>query len=217
MTPIAAGVAAVAVAAAAPWQALAVRRETGSPWHARADILCYAAPAGLITLALALRFSMVAVLPALPLIVAGLPLAVIDARCHRLPGWLTGAALLSVVLMAAAVAIAEDLPARLVTALVGGLGMSGFYLLFLVLSVLLGSTAAYGLGDVRLALPLGVALGWLGLCPWLTALLGAHVLYLAIHATRAAAGRTGWRTRHAFGPPMLAAALFAAAALTPAR
>jgi hypothetical protein len=64
--------------------------------------------------------------------------------------------------------------------------------------------------DIKLALPLGAALGWLGLVPWLTALLGAHLLYLTVHVTRALAGRTGWRDRHAFGPPMLGAALLAA-------
>lgn len=209
MTAVSAVLAAALVTATAPWQALAVRRETGAPANTPAGVLRYAATAGLVTLALALRLPATALLPALPLTVVGLPLAVIDARCHRLPERLTGGALFGVVATVAAVAVISDVPDRLATALAGGLGMSGFYMLFLVLSAVLGADAAYGLGDVKLALPLGAALGWLGLCPLLAALLGAHVLYLAIHVTRAAAGHTGWRTRHAFGPPMLGAALLA--------
>ncbi len=145
----------------------------------------------------------------------GLPLAVIDARCHRLPDAVTGPTVLAVASTLVITAAVTAAPGRLAVALAGGFGMAGFYAVFLLVTAVVGSSAAYGVGDIKLALPLGAALGWLGLLPWLAALLGAHLLYLAVHVTRALAGRTGWRDRHAFGPPMFAAAAAAAVILGP--
>lgn len=98
----------------------------------------------------------------------GEPLSIIDARSDRLPDRLTGLTLLAVLVALAAAA-------------------------GLTVGAVVGSAAAYGPGDVKLALPVGAVLGWLGVLPWLTGLLGAHLLYVAVFAGRAMAGRTGWR------------------------
>jgi leader peptidase (prepilin peptidase)/N-methyltransferase len=197
-------------AASGPWQARAVSRQTAGQPPRPLIVAGHGALTALITLALAARVP-VAVLPAAVLLaVGGGPLAVIDARTCRLPDQLLGPTLLAVtaaLVLAAALARSPD---RLAAALAGAAGMAGFYGLLLLLSAVLGSAAAYGLGDVKLALPVGLVLGWLGLIPWFVGLLGAHLLYVAVHGSRALAGRTGWRSRHAYGPAMLAAALAAA-------
>lgn len=102
-------------------------------------------------------------------------LTLVDHRVHRLPDVLTLplAAALAVLLGIAAV-----LPAATgswPTSLLGGLTLGAAYLvLFLV------NPAGMGFGDVKLALALGVALGWYG---WRILLTGAFVglLYGAVY------------------------------------
>jgi len=194
----------------APWQARAVARETGTPPPGPQVMARYAAVSALIAIALAVAVP-AAVLPAGVLLgVGGVPLSIIDTRSHRLPDRLTGLTLLAVLVALAAAAGLTGSPGQLAAAVAGAFAMAGFYGLLLTVSAVIGSAAAYGLGDVKLALAVGAVLGWLGVLPWLAGLLGAHLLYVAVFGSGAMAGRNGWRSRHAYGPCMLAATLAAA-------
>ena len=197
-------------ALSAPWQARAVARETGTPPPGPRVTAGYAAASALIATALAVAVP-AAVFPAGVLLgVGGVPLSIIDTRSHRLPNRLTGLTLLAVLVALGAAAGLIGSPGQLVAAVAGAGAMAAFYGLLLTVSAVFGSAAAYGLGDVKLALPVGAVLGWLGVLPWLAGLLGAHLLYVAVFGGRAMVGRTGWRSRHAYGPCMLAATLAAA-------
>jgi len=202
-------VTAAVAAVAAPWQVNAVIRETGSRPPRPREVACYAALTTAVAAALAVRVPVLALPAAVLLVVAGVPLAVIDARCHRLPDRLTGLAVLAVTAAFTAAAAIDRSPELLSAAATGALAMAGFYALLLIASAVLGS-AAYGLGDVKLGLSVGAVLGSLGPRPWFTGLLAAHLLYLAAYGGCAIATGSGWRTRHAYGPPMLAAAVVAA-------
>lgn len=129
-------------------------------------------------------------------------LAVIDRRVHRLPDRLTlplaGAA--TVLLGCAALLPGHGGSWR--SAVLGGAALGGFYfLLFLI------NPTGMGFGDVKLALALGVALGWYGwavLCAggfagfFFGALYGAGLMLLR---------RAGRKTGIPFGPFMIAGAL----------
>jgi leader peptidase (prepilin peptidase)/N-methyltransferase len=146
-------------------------------------------------------------LPALVVVAAvGAPLAVIDARTHRLPDALTLPALaLTLVLVGLASWVAGDAGAWW-RALVGA-GASAF-----VHGVLWFVGAGIGLGDVKLVALLGLPLAWLG---WGTHVGGLFVAYVlggvwavALLVTRRA--RLG--TQVAFGPFLLLGALAAVVA-----
>lgn len=96
----------------------------------------------------------------------GVALAFIDVAVHRLPDRLTYAAFVGVVVLLAGNA---DLTGWL-QAVASGLGMALFYL---VLAVVYPS--GMGFGDVKLALSLGTALGWMG---WVAAVYGTALGFL---------------------------------------
>jgi len=95
-------------------------------------------------------------------------LCVIDIRRRRLPNALTlpGAA----VILAGATAVGAGVPA-----LLGGLTLSGMYLL-----VHLADPAGMGAGDVKLALGLGALTGACGTPVWVLGALGAALLTAVI-------------------------------------
>jgi leader peptidase (prepilin peptidase)/N-methyltransferase len=105
----------------------------------------------------------------------GVLLALVDLRVHRLPDVLT---LPSAAATAALLGAAALLPAAAgswPTALLGGLALgAGYLVLFLI------NPAGMGLGDVKLALALGTALGWYG---WPVLVTGAFagLLYGALY------------------------------------
>ncbi|MET9293756.1 A24 family peptidase [Streptomyces sp. NPDC003077] len=125
-------------------------------------------------------------------------LGAVDRRVHRLPDALTlplaaGAALLLGVLSA--------LPGAAGSwggALLGGLALGGFYGVLYVIN-----PAGMGLGDVKLALGLGVALGWYG---W-TVVLAGGFLGLLLGAVYGAGllltGRGGRKSAVPYGPFMI--------------
>jgi leader peptidase (prepilin peptidase)/N-methyltransferase len=96
----------------------------------------------------------------------GIASTFIDVAVHRLPDRLTYAAFAGVVVLLAGNA---DLTAW-VQAVGSGLGMAFFYL---VLAVVYPS--GMGLGDVKLALSLGTALGWMG---WVATVYGTALGFL---------------------------------------
>lgn len=130
-------------------------------------------------------------------LVAGLPLGVIDLAVHRLPDVL--------VLPATAAAAAASLGGGSPRALAGGATLVTVYSVLAVLP-----RSGLGFGDVKLAGLLGIALTLLGWGPlvWGTALafVVGGVAAIALLAT----GKVGRDTHLPFGPTMLAGALSAA-------
>jgi leader peptidase (prepilin peptidase)/N-methyltransferase len=95
----------------------------------------------------------------------GVVLAFVDVAVHRLPDRLTFAAFGGALPLLAL----ADLP-RTGRALIGSLALAAVYLLLVV-----ASPGGMGLGDAKLALCLGLALGWYG---WVAVVYGAAAGFL---------------------------------------
>ncbi|WP_307713699.1 prepilin peptidase [Streptomyces sp. V4I23] len=133
---------------------------------------------------------------------AAVLLALVDRRVHRLPDQLT---LPLAVASAALLGLAELLPhdgGSWPTALLGGLALGAVYfLLFLI------NPNGMGFGDVKLALSLGLVLGWYG---WVVLFLGAFAGFLLgslYGLTLVLLRRAGRKTAIPFGPFMIVGAL----------
>ncbi|MGW0787059.1 prepilin peptidase [Streptomyces sp. NPDC002911] len=129
-------------------------------------------------------------------------LAVIDRRVHRLPDTLTRALAGAAVVLLGGAALLPEHGGSWTAALLGGVALGGFYfLLFLI------NPNGMGFGDVKLALPLGVALGWYG---WGVVFAGGFAGFLlgALYGTGLMLmRRAGRKTGIPFGPFMIAGAL----------
>ncbi|THA65277.1 prepilin peptidase [Streptomyces sp. A0958] len=129
-------------------------------------------------------------------------LASIDHRVHRLPDALTLPAAGAATVLLGIAALLPEHAGSWLSALLGGLVLGAFYfLLFLV------NPSGMGLGDVKLALSLGVALGWYG---WAVVFAGgfAGFLFGAVYGVvLVALRRAGRKTGIPFGPFMIAGAL----------
>ena len=130
----------------------------------------------------------------------GLPLAVIDARTHRLPNRLLLAAVPSAVAAVAVHAAVtqqwEVLGRAVIGAAIACLGL-------LVLAAI--SRGALGMGDVKLGLFLGVVLGWLG---WWAVLWGLLLGFMLAGVYAVGLLMLGRATRHSaipLGPFLLGA------------
>jgi leader peptidase (prepilin peptidase)/N-methyltransferase len=136
--------------------------------------------------------------------VLAVALVQIDVAVRRLPDRLTLPAYPAVIiLLTLAAAIGGDW-SRLVRALLGGIVLGACYLLLGLIS-----GGQLGGGDVKLAVPIGLVLGWLS---WSTVLLGAaagFVLAAIAGLALLAARRASMRTLISFGPFMLWGALLA--------
>jgi leader peptidase (prepilin peptidase)/N-methyltransferase len=141
----------------------------------------------------------VALVPYLLLGALGVLLAVIDLACKRLPNVLVEPAIPAGAVLLAVADWTSLGRAGLAAAALGGV--------YLVLWLLPGG--GIGLGDVKLAVLLGLFLGWLG---WGEVLAGALLPFL-LHGPVALVlligGRVGRRSRLPFGPAMLAGAWLA--------
>lgn len=129
-------------------------------------------------------------------------LAVIDRRVHRLPDRLTLPLAGAAVLLLGAVALLPEHAGSWASALLGGLALGGFYLLLFLIN-----PNGMGFGDVKLALALGVALGWYG---WAVLCAGgfAGFLFGALYGLGLMIlRRAGRKTGIPFGPFMIAGAL----------
>ncbi|HEV3291245.1 MAG TPA: A24 family peptidase [Streptosporangiaceae bacterium] len=151
--------------------------------------------------AVALRFGLSPVLPAFCyLAAAGVPLAFIDARQRRLPDVLTlpfyPACLL---LLAVAAPFLPGGSGRFGHALIGMAAAVAFFGLLLLVS-----PAGIGLGDVKLAGPLGAYLGWLGAAAFVTGLLAAWLLAAVTAIGLLLARRATRKTEIPFGPFLVA-------------
>jgi leader peptidase (prepilin peptidase) / N-methyltransferase len=134
----------------------------------------------------------------------GVALAAIDLAVHRLPDRLTLSALpVLVALLAVAAFLQHDLPG-LARAALGGLVLSGCFLLLALIR-----PGQLGGGDVKLAALVGLALGWLS---WRTLLTGAalgFVLAALVSLVLLAARRITVKSYVAFGPFLLGGSLLA--------
>ncbi|MEU8525040.1 MULTISPECIES: prepilin peptidase [Streptomyces] len=84
-------------------------------------------------------------------------LATVDARVHRLPDHLTLPLALAAPLLLGAAALAPEAAGSFAHALLGGLVLGAAYFLLFIIN-----PNGMGFGDVKLALSLGVLLGWYG-------------------------------------------------------
>ncbi|AWL40338.1 MULTISPECIES: A24 family peptidase [unclassified Streptomyces] len=129
-------------------------------------------------------------------------LCVVDRRVHRLPDALTLPLAAAVTLLLGGVTLLPGHTGSWSTALLGGVALGGFYfLLFLI------NPDGMGFGDVKLALALGVALGWYG---WAVLCTGgfAGFLFGAVYGLGLLLLRRAGRTTGIpFGPFMIAGAL----------
>ncbi len=155
--------------------------------------------------ALALRFGLTPILPALLVFAAAATvLALVDLAEQRLPN-----AVILPVLGAVAVLL---LPATWAAGtwwplLWAMLGCAAMFVVYFVLALI--SPSSMGMGDVKLALVIGLLLGWFGLNAWLIGLLGAFVAGGVIALVSLALRRVTLRGSIPFGPSMLAGALLA--------
>jgi leader peptidase (prepilin peptidase)/N-methyltransferase len=157
-----------------------------------------------VVAAVAVRFGLSPVLPAFCyLAVAGVPLAFIDARQRRLPDVVTLPSYpASLLLLGAAALFVPGGPGRFGHALIGMAVAVAFFL-----GLLLMSPAGIGLGDVKLAGPLGAYLGWLGAAAFVTGLMAAWLLAAATAIGLLLTGRATRKTEIPFGPFLIAATL----------
>ncbi|WP_107500950.1 prepilin peptidase [Streptomyces violaceoruber] len=129
-------------------------------------------------------------------------LAVVDRRVHRLPDPLTLPLTAAAVLLLGGAALLPGAAGSWTSGLLGGLALGGFYfLLFLI------NPNGMGFGDVKLALALGVALGWYG---WAVLFVGgfAGFLFGAAYGLGLVLLRgAGRKTGIPFGPFMITGAL----------
>jgi leader peptidase (prepilin peptidase)/N-methyltransferase len=167
-------------------------------------------PAELLTAAvLAVLAARLGPVPALPaycyLGVAGVALAVIDARYKRLPDALTLPSYpVALVLLGAAALGAPDGGRRFLTALIG---LAAAWLFFVLQALIY--PAGIGWGDVKLSGLLGLYLGWLGLGTLVTGLVLGYVLAAVAGLALLAARRATRRSQVPFGPFLLAGTLAA--------
>lgn len=128
----------------------------------------------------------------------------IDLKDHQLPDVLTLSAYPAFLLL--------QLPAAAVTGDWGSLGRAALggivtgVVLFVIAFV---NPAGFGLGDVKLGLSTGAALGWLGWMPMVFGLLGGFILMTLISGVLVATKRLDRRGEIAFGPFMVLGVLVA--------
>lgn len=130
---------------------------------------------------------------------AAVTLTLTDCATHRLPNVLVGGfTLLGVAALGMAAWVTAE-PARFISALLTGLGV---FVLFAALALV--HPRGLGFGDVKLAAPIGLYLGWLG---WPAVVFGvgaAFALGAIAAVTVAVVRRSGRETAIPFGPYLLA-------------
>ncbi len=155
--------------------------------------------------ALALRFGLSWTLPALLAFAAcATVLSIVDLAEKRLPNAVVFPALGAVAVLLVPATWATGNWMSLVWALVGAAAMFAVYLLLALIS-----PASMGMGDVKLALVIGLLLGWFGLSAWLVGLLAAFVVGGVIAIVALLLKRVTLRGSIPFGPSMLVGALIA--------
>ena len=142
-------------------------------------------------------------LPLVVLILFGLWLSIIDIRSHRLPNQVVAAMTLVSISVQALIALTQSQLDRLIAALATALVTTLVYLLLYVCS-----RGSMGVGDVKFAFPLGLAIGWYNPEQWLPAIFITFCLAGLVAITGIALKRTSWKSTLALGPYMFAASGF---------
>jgi leader peptidase (prepilin peptidase)/N-methyltransferase len=135
------------------------------------------------------------------LALCSVPLAFIDAAVRRLPDVLTGPAFGGTALLLLAAAAASGDWHVLVRAVLGGVALSGFYLVLMLVS-----PSGMGMGDVKTAAALGTMLAWRG---WSALIAGgfAGFLLAAVYGIALLiCGRATRKHQIPFGPFMITGA-----------
>ena len=159
----------------------------------------------------ALLFALTAVIvppAALPaylwLVGAGVALAAIDIDTKRLPNVIVYPTAGVVGVWLVGLSLIEGEPGRALRTVLAGLALGAFFL-----ALNLAYPKGMGMGDVKLAVPLGFALGWVS---WAAVIVGGFLAFLlgaVVGVALMAAGRAGRRSALPFGPFMLIGAYLA--------
>ncbi|MCU1353580.1 MAG: prepilin signal peptidase PulO-like peptidase [Acidimicrobiales bacterium] len=156
----------------------------------------------LLWVAAGLRFgSSLVLLPYLALFSVLLALSVIDLELYILPNKITYPAVVAsllVIPVVSAVRLDDPVPA-IRNAVVGGVGYAGFLLLMAVAYSLVARREGMGLGDVKLAMLMGLYLGWIHPVLALEALILASVIGL-VAGVAVLVVRRGKSEPYPFGP-----------------
>lgn len=206
-TVITSALAAIAGAALGWWPLAAWTRRstTGERMPQRTVRIAGAVITAVTFGALALRFGPSWILPALLVFAAASTvLTLVDLAEKRLPNAVVFPTLgsVAVLLVPPTWALGTWLP--MLWALAGAAAMFAVYFLLALIS-----PSSMGMGDVKLALVIGLLLGWFGLNVWLVGLLAAFVVGGIIALIALALRRVTLRGSIPFGPSMLAGALLA--------
>jgi leader peptidase (prepilin peptidase) / N-methyltransferase len=184
---------------------VALRRFVVAQTGAPAPALLLGLATGSLAALAAWRFGTVWELPAyLYFAAVSVPLAIIDLRTLRLPNVLTLSSYPIVAgLLLLPAGLADGWPDYLRAALAGAAVLALFVVLHLV------NPSGMGLGDVKLAGPMGALLGWVS---WQAVMVGVVVgfaLAAVVGIAMILARRADRRSALPFGPFMLAGAWFA--------
>jgi len=211
LAPVALAVGAAIVGAVLGWWPLAawtdrnIRRDPSERMPLRAIRVWSAGTTALLFAVLAWRYDLDPVLPALlALAAAGVALSIVDLTEKRLPNAMVFPTLfvVAVLLVPASALTGEWLALAWAAA-----GSAGMFLFYFVLALI--SPKAMGMGDVKFALPLGLALGWFGWVMWVAGLFGAFLVGGIVAIVALALRRVTLRGSVPFGPSMLAGAVLA--------
>ena len=128
-------------------------------------------------------------------------LVVTDVRARRLPDRIVYSALAALFTCFVAGAIVRADATRLVTGILGALTLGAVYVVLAVLG-----HGRLGVGDIKLAVLIGLALGWFGWAALLVGALGAFLLNAMVTLALLAARRITLKSELPFGPFMLGSA-----------
>lgn len=153
--------------------------------------------------ALSLRFGLSWILPALlAFAAASTVLTLVDLAEKRLPNAVIFPVLAVVAVLLVPPTWISGEWIALLWALIGAAAMFAVYFLLALIS-----PSSMGMGDVKLALVIGLLLGWFGLNAWLVGLLAAFVVGGLIAIVALLLRRVTLRGSIPFGPSMLVGAL----------
>lgn len=133
----------------------------------------------------------------------GVWLIVVDVRTHRLPNRIVLPTLAALLVLVATDAVVTGESSAMVRALLGMLVLCGFYALLRLIS-----RSGMGGGDVKLAAVIGLVLGWHGWTELVVGAASAFVLGSLFALALILLRRADGATRIAFGPWMIAGAVF---------
>ncbi|WP_223627797.1 A24 family peptidase [Microbacterium sp. EST19A] len=130
-------------------------------------------------------------------------LIVIDVRTHRLPNRIVLPTLAALIALVVIDAVVTGESGAMVRALLGMLVLGGFYALLRLIS-----RSGMGGGDVKLAAVIGLVLAWHGWSELVVGAASAFVLGSLYALALVLLRRADGTTRIAFGPWMIAGAVF---------